>query len=93
MDDVYWSSVSGAKVEINNKLAEHSQKEGLITARVAAFDDFVLSEAFTNLNRKFGLFRNCIRENKLAEAFDAKKETQEIAGTIIARLWPQMPKR
>ena len=92
MDDVYWASVSGTKAEIQDKLVEHRQKEGLITARVAAFGDTELSETFANLTRKFGSFRIHINKNELVEAYDVKKDAQEIAGTIIQRLWPQIPK-
>lgn len=92
MDDAYWASMSGTKAEIDDKLVEHRQKESLITARVAAFGDAGMSEAFGNLTRKFGSFRIHINKNELVEAYDVKKDAQEIAGTIIKRLWPQIPK-
>lgn len=92
MDKAYWDMMDGNPPGIDKNLVKHRDKEGMIKARISAFSDEELVEAFNTLSVKYGRFWGCLRQNELSKAYDEKEEAHKQAGIIFDGIKPRLTK-
>jgi len=64
----------------------------MIKARISAFNDKDLVEAFNLLSAKYGSFWEHLRQNDLSKAYDEKEAAHKQAGIIFDRIKPRLTK-
>lgn len=92
MDSAYWDMKDGNPPGVDKNLDKHRDKEGMIKARISAFNDKDLVEAFNLLSAKYGSFWEYLRQNDLSKAYDEKESAHKQAGIIFDRIKPRLTK-
>lgn len=92
MDSAYWDTKDEKLPNVDEILEKHRIRDGMIKARISAFNDKELIEAFHVLSAKYGVFWEHLRQNDLSKAFDEMGTAYKQAGIIFDRIKPRLTK-
>jgi len=88
IDTAYWSARDGKIADVGYMVVIIRQKQAMIEARLSALADPAITDIFRDFIRAFVMFRQAIPDSKLEDAHKHMKEAIELAGKVIARVYP-----
>lgn len=89
MDRAYWSAKDGQQPDVAGILIDHRDKEGTVKARINAFNDAKLMQAFDELSLRYGRYWEEIRGGAFSKAYEEKQLAQVKAGVVFDRIKPR----